>query len=120
MFKDVFQNNQIESPNGKASLICCFCQNKIELEQGVASLDELPKNLHLDSLMKLMEGEMTPQTSKPQDNRCAKCQTVSTEEQHVCQHCMKVKHWIHTKLCTFLLSFVRFMRETFCSNMNKY
>lgn len=96
MFKEIFQNQQSVSPNSKATLICCFCQNKIELEHGVASLGKLPKNLHVESLLKLMEEESSPQTPKSSDNRCAKCQTVSTEEEHVCQHCMQVKYYSHT------------------------
>lgn len=91
MVKELFQNNHNSPANSKSSLICCFCQNKTEMENGIASLEKLPKNLHVESLLKLMEEERSPNTPKPMDSRCAKCQTISTEEEHVCQHCMQVK-----------------------------
>lgn len=86
--QDLLLSNKIAT-NSKSSIICCLCQNKIELIYGAASLQKLPKNLHIESLLKLMEEESSPKTPKITDYRCAKCQTVS-EQQHVCQHCMQV------------------------------
>lgn len=62
----------------------------MELELGASSLKALPKNLHVESLLKLMEDETSPKTPKAMDYRCVKCQTVSGQEEHVCQHCMQV------------------------------
>lgn len=88
MVKDLLQNNRPVSTDLKATLICCLCQRKTELENGIASLEKLPKNLHVQSLLKLLEDEASPKTPNPIDYRCVKCQTV--QQEHVCQHCMQV------------------------------
>ncbi|KAJ8927538.1 hypothetical protein NQ314_019983 [Rhamnusium bicolor] len=48
------------------------------------------KNLYIESLLKLLNGNESPITSKSTDYRCVKCQTVSQQQEHVCQHCMQV------------------------------
>lgn len=74
----------------KAPLTCCLCQKSYVLEEGMGSLEKLPKNLHVESLLKLMEEEKSPKTPKAVDYKCVKCNMISQQEEHVCQHCMQV------------------------------
>ncbi|KAJ8972295.1 hypothetical protein NQ317_018629 [Molorchus minor] len=53
-------------------------------------LDSLPRNLYIDSLLKLISDKHSPIAAKPKDYRCVKCETVSQEQEHVCQHCMQI------------------------------
>ncbi|KAJ8926023.1 hypothetical protein NQ315_009878 [Exocentrus adspersus] len=69
---------------------CPVCQKEIALEKGFDSLEDLPKNLYIDSLFKLMDGGESPVSPKVPDYRCAKCKTASQQQEHVCQHCMQV------------------------------
>lgn len=71
-------------------LQCPMCQKKIVLEKGFDSLEDLPKNLYIDSLLKLMDEENSTLSPKIPDYSCAKCKTVSEKQEHVCQHCMQV------------------------------
>ncbi|KAJ8948102.1 hypothetical protein NQ318_008455 [Aromia moschata] len=72
------------------SFNCPLCQQEIALEKGIDSLENLPKNLYIDSLLKLLSGSQSPSSPKNKDYRCVKCETVSQQQQHVCQHCMQV------------------------------
>lgn len=67
---------------------CPVCQNKVNLEKGIDSLKDLPKNLYIDSVLKLVEGNLPPVSSKP--DRCVKCHIFSQGEEQCCQHCMQV------------------------------
>lgn len=70
---------------------CALCQSKIELQNGVNSLKELPKNLYIDSILRLVEGNVSPTEPKAPNNRCAKCLTfLQDTKQRSCQHCMQV------------------------------
>ncbi|XP_050504396.1 RING finger protein nhl-1-like isoform X5 [Diabrotica virgifera virgifera] len=72
---------------------CPVCQTEIVLRNGLESLEELPKNFHIETLLKLLEGDPTvptPVVKAPADYRCVKCQTICEEQAHVCQHCMQV------------------------------
>lgn len=90
MAQNLLQNTQSSSVGTKAILTCCLCQNSNVLEQGIVSLRKLPRNLHVESLLKLMEEEQSPKTPKAVDYKCAKCNTISQQEEHICQHCMQV------------------------------
>lgn len=72
------------------SFQCPMCQKEVVLAKGFDSLEDLPKNLYIDSLLKLMDGGNSPLSPKAPDYRCVKCKTVSEKEEHVCQHCMQV------------------------------
>ncbi|XP_044264877.1 RING finger protein nhl-1-like [Tribolium madens] len=67
---------------------CPVCQNKVNLEKGVDSLNDLPKNLYIDSVLKLVESNIPPVSSKP--DRCVKCHIFSRGDEQCCQHCMQV------------------------------
>ncbi|XP_018563372.1 tripartite motif-containing protein 2 [Anoplophora glabripennis] len=72
------------------SFQCPMCQKEVALEKGFDSLEELPKNLYIDSLLKLMDGGNSPISPKVVDYRCVNCKTVSEQQEHVCQHCMQI------------------------------
>ncbi|CAG9821159.1 unnamed protein product [Phaedon cochleariae] len=75
------------------SINCPMCQRTHVLDDGLRSLDSLPKNFYIDSLLKLLAEDKTPtstQAASASDYRCIKCQTVSDGEEHVCQHCMQI------------------------------
>ena len=72
-----------------AAIKCPVCQKRVDLEKGVESLADLPKNLYIDSVMKLVAGDISPISTKS-DNRCVKCHTFSQQEEQCCQHCMQV------------------------------
>lgn len=91
MVRDLLQVKRNVPADSKATLLCCLCQRKTELENGTVSLENLPKNLHIESLLKIMEEDLSPRTPKPIDYRCVKCQTVSEQQEHICQHCMQVR-----------------------------
>ncbi|XP_072388194.1 uncharacterized protein [Diabrotica undecimpunctata] len=71
---------------------CPVCQTEIVFRNGLESLDEFPKNVHVETLLKLLEGDPTVPTPavKAADYRCVKCQTICEEQTHVCQHCIQV------------------------------
>ncbi|ENN72766.1 hypothetical protein D910_08245 [Dendroctonus ponderosae] len=76
-------NNEIES------MSCPVCQSHIALAEGIASLDQLPRNLYLQSLLKVVEE--SPTSPKVTENfRCINCQMVSAQQEQVCQHCMQI------------------------------
>ncbi|XP_023019781.2 uncharacterized protein [Leptinotarsa decemlineata] len=77
------------SPNIKF-VRCPLCQHETTLENGFKSLDALPKNFYIDSLLKLLQNDDSPKSPTAFDFRCSKCQIVSEKEEHVCQHCMKI------------------------------
>lgn len=71
------------------SMICPVCQGAIPLERGLDSLEKLPKNLYLESLLKVVEGSTVAQ-GPSETYRCVNCQTISKQQEQVCQHCMQV------------------------------
>lgn len=88
----LLKQQSLDSKNALAkkpvAIKCPVCQKKIDLEKGSESLNELPKNLYIDSVLKLIEGD----TSMPSntDYRCVKCGIFSKQEEQCCQHCMQV------------------------------
>ncbi|KAL1501536.1 hypothetical protein ABEB36_006839 [Hypothenemus hampei] len=71
------------------SMSCPVCQKPVPIPDGIASLDRLPKNLYLESLLRVVEG--SPTSPKVVDNfRCVHCQMVSEQQEQVCQHCMQI------------------------------
>jgi tripartite motif-containing protein 2/3 len=72
-----------------AAIKCPVCQKKVELQKGVDSLNDLPKNLYIESVLKLIDGNTSPLTPK-NDYRCVKCQIFSQQQGQCCQHCMQV------------------------------
>ncbi|KAG5891417.1 hypothetical protein JTB14_031483 [Gonioctena quinquepunctata] len=72
------------------SVQCPLCQKEVTLEKGFDSLDNLPKNFYIDSLLKLLQDDQSPESPKITDYRCFKCHIVSDKEEHVCQHCTMI------------------------------
>lgn len=71
------------------SMSCPVCQRVVPLNSGFDSLEKLPKNLYLESLLKVVA--VSPQSPKAVENfRCVNCQMVSAQQEQVCQHCMQV------------------------------
>ncbi|RZB40236.1 zf-C3HC4 and/or NHL domain containing protein [Asbolus verrucosus] len=83
-------DDQIAASKRPVAIKCPVCQKKVNLEKGMESLKELPKNLYIDSVLKLMDGNVSPISSKANDNRCVKCQIFSQQQEQCCQHCMQV------------------------------
>ncbi|XP_057668937.1 RING finger protein nhl-1-like isoform X2 [Diorhabda carinulata] len=71
---------------------CPVCKAEFSLKKGLESLDDLSKNFHVETLLKLLEGEqvVTSPQVKAIDYRCVKCQTISEYQEHVCQHCVQI------------------------------
>lgn len=71
------------------SMVCPVCQRNVILEKGLDSIEQLPRNLYLQSLLKVVEGNSVPQT-QTETYRCVSCQTISKQQEQVCQHCMQI------------------------------
>ncbi|XP_066249025.1 tripartite motif-containing protein 2-like [Euwallacea similis] len=87
---DSFRNQRhLTFDNEVKSMSCPICQKQIPLAEGIASLEKLPKNLYLESLLKVVE--KSPSSPKVMENyRCVNCQMVSVQQEQVCQHCMQI------------------------------
>ncbi|CAG9764028.1 unnamed protein product [Ceutorhynchus assimilis] len=71
------------------SMSCPVCQKHMPLRDGIDSLDKLPRNLYLQSLLRVVEE--TPISPKVVENyRCVNCQMASAHQEQVCQHCMQI------------------------------
>ena len=78
---------------GKTTAHCHTCDGEYTLERGAESLDEFPGNVYINSLLKLLESSVEPQTPGPNDAsapRCVKCEIVCLLEGHKCDHCKQV------------------------------
>ncbi|XP_066153280.1 tripartite motif-containing protein 2-like [Euwallacea fornicatus] len=75
--------------NEVKTMSCPICQRQVSLTEGIASLEKLPKNLYLESFLKVVEE--SPSSPKVMENyRCINCQMVSAQQEQVCQHCMQI------------------------------
>lgn len=74
-------------------MFCPVCQHQVPLKNGFDSLDKLPKNLYLQSLLKVVEDSPVSPKVMTENYRCVNCQMVSTHQEQVCQHCMQVHHF---------------------------
>lgn len=86
--------------NEDSVIICSLCQTQYDLPKGYESLEGMPKNLYMESLLKILDSDISPGSSSPKqpDFRCVNCKTVSENQEHVCQHCMQVRYkYIHVK-----------------------
>ncbi|KAF7271593.1 hypothetical protein GWI33_015545 [Rhynchophorus ferrugineus] len=82
-------HNKITLYSDIKTMICPVCQRTIPLERGLDSLEKLPKNLYLESLLKVVEGSAVAQ-GPSETYRCVNCQTISKQQEQVCQHCMQI------------------------------
>ncbi|GLV40399.1 thin [Carabus blaptoides fortunei] len=71
---------------------CPTCKKSTPLEKGPESLEELPGNLYIDSVLKLLTGNSSPVTPTQigPETRCIKCQTMCQFSEHACQHCKQI------------------------------
>ncbi|XP_060536983.1 RING finger protein nhl-1-like [Cylas formicarius] len=69
---------------------CPVCQQVTDLPDGINNLGKLPKNLYIDSLLRLLKDDGSLTTPACQDYSCANCQTLSKDVEQCCQHCMKL------------------------------
>lgn len=74
---------------GDAWVQCPQCHQKHSMAKGLESVENLPRNLYIDSLLKLLENH-SPTDEKPSEIRCIKCQIVCNEHRLICQHCLQV------------------------------
>lgn len=77
----------------KLCFYCPSCQTETVLENGVDSLDRLPTNVYITSLLRLLDTSepSTPLSPSVSDVRCIKCETVCQFDAINCQHCKQVK-----------------------------
>ncbi|KAK9732398.1 NHL repeat [Popillia japonica] len=76
----------------KVPFNCPTCNAEILLENGVDSLDQLPRNVYIISLLRLLDTSepSTPLSHNFHDVRCIKCETVCEGEAINCQHCKQI------------------------------
>ncbi|CAG9854620.1 unnamed protein product [Phyllotreta striolata] len=83
---------QLEMSQNIKAMSCPVCKKEVPLTNGIDSLAELPKNLQAEAILKLLNGETANSSSRNDDFRCVKCQTVSERQkgEHICQHCLQI------------------------------
>ncbi|KAL3287835.1 hypothetical protein HHI36_002293 [Cryptolaemus montrouzieri] len=86
--------NRIFIPNKKVGINsnvemmkCPICFNETPLKNGHMSIPELPKNMQVEKLLRIVDAQNN--STSMLTYRCAKCQTVGCEAGQSCLHCMK-------------------------------
>ncbi|GJQ76752.1 hypothetical protein Trydic_g15595 [Trypoxylus dichotomus] len=71
---------------------CPTCTTETLLENGIDSLEQLPRNVYIMSLLRLLDTSepTTPLTLTTNDVRCIKCEIVCEYESINCRHCKQV------------------------------
>lgn len=94
MAKDMLLRQTGPSGGAKSRrfLQCPTCSQKHLLENGVESVEALPVNMYIVSLLKLLE-KNSPSAAGGEyvfESRCVKCQMACEKHKLVCQHCLQV------------------------------
>ncbi|XP_050296282.1 uncharacterized protein LOC126736108 isoform X2 [Anthonomus grandis grandis] len=85
-----FQKRELVLNDTVKSMACPVCQKQMALDDGMTTVDRLPRNLYLQSILKVLT-DGTPTSPTVRENyRCVNCQTVSAQQEQVCQHCMQI------------------------------
>ncbi|XP_022903310.2 tripartite motif-containing protein 2-like [Onthophagus taurus] len=81
----------VESQSKEVVLKCPSCKFELTVD-GYDGIEKLPENFYINSLLKVLESSVEPQTpyaGKP-DIRCVKCETISDFDGTKCQHCKQI------------------------------
>lgn len=90
--KEEIQTAIIETNNNE--IACPTCQKPVNVGKGIEGLQQLPNNVYIDSLLKLLEetnGSLPLSPTRPtSETRCIKCQTICEFKEERCEHCKQV------------------------------